>query len=57
MYYNNTDLMKVYYVDMESWIAQKNVNGTTKHDHLSSSYRKAAVTFLNFTNIFYILLF
>lgn len=37
--------MKVYYVDMKSWIAQKEVNGTIKHDHLASSYRKAAVIF------------
>lgn len=47
----DADLSK-YYVDVENWILNKDVKGESKHEHLTLSYRKAAVSWRRVIVIF-----
>lgn len=42
-YVNDPDSLKKYYVNMLEWTSKKGVTGATRHEHLTNSYRKAAV--------------
>uniref|UniRef100_A0A915CUG8 Plexin domain-containing protein 2 n=1 Tax=Ditylenchus dipsaci TaxID=166011 RepID=A0A915CUG8_9BILA len=58
-YYNMTvygtdeNLFDSHYVDMVKWLNQSGVNGSTSHDHLDNSYRKAAAVKFSFEFPFY----
>ncbi|KAI1731693.1 plexin domain-containing protein [Ditylenchus destructor] len=46
-------LMDKYYLDMAKWLNESGVNGSTSHEHLDNSYRKAAAVKFNFLFPFY----
>lgn len=44
IYSDKPDMMKEYYVDVESWLKNADVEGHQNHPSLVKSYRKAAVS-------------